>query len=229
MKLVSIRTGDIETDDNLVYNSILDAYVYPEDSKNFYSDDQLSDIDMFVELENTELIQESYDEDFDDRWDDRLYEEDFDDDEDEEESNQGALVSHAKQLLEENPDDLTPHYGLESIFRLIEARIKKRGKNFNFSGQYFYCNGNDGTDFDWEANDRICETRVENNDIDFEFFVYTDGELGGYIWKHETNDVLFSINDLQIKITEEDAFELAAELQAAYDEQDIYNPVVFTV
>lgn len=227
MKLVSTLTGQSESEDNLVYNSVLNAYVYPEDSKDFYSDDELSDIEMFVELDSTVPLQEAYepypydDEDYD------PYDEEIIHDDDE--SDRGALLRHADYLAETELEDLTPYYALENIFRLIEAALKKRGKNFNLSGTYFYCNGNDGTDFDWEANDRICETRVENDAIDFEFFVYTDGELGGYIWKHETNDVLFNINDLQIKLDEADVFELAAELQAAYDNQDIYNPEVFKV
>ena len=27
-------------------------------------------------------------------------------------------------------------------------------------GKIYYMNGNDGTDFDWEANDRLCEFMV---------------------------------------------------------------------
>ena len=56
-------------------------------------------------------------------------------------------------------------------------------------GKIYYMNGNDGTDFDWECNDRLCEFMVfheneygyiklnVNKDNTIDIYVYADGGM----------------------------------------------------
>lgn len=52
------------------------------------------------------------------------------------------------------------------------------------NGAIHYMNGNDGTDFDWEMNDRLCEFYVfHKNEYGFiKVLVYKSGKMNGYVY-----------------------------------------------
>lgn len=114
----------------------------------------------------------------------------------------------------------------------VIGAVLKQNPELNLNGTYYYCNGNDGTEFDWDANQRICEIRVENEDVDFEFFVRKDGSVEGYVWKHDTNDIILrlqDINDEDLVVSEGSAREFAEVLQGMMDDQGLYDEPLFTL
>lgn len=55
------------------------------------------------------------------------------------------------------------------------------------NGAIIYANGNDGTDFDWEANGRLCEFGYGTKDGSvwaFKCYVYNDGNADIYCYPH---------------------------------------------
>ena len=64
-----------------------------------------------------------------------------------------------------------------------------------FDGKIYYMNGNDGTDFDWKCNERICEFMVfhENEMGYIKLMLYKDGEITVYVYAdggmHPTNEL----------------------------------------
>lgn len=54
-------------------------------------------------------------------------------------------------------------------------------------GAIFYMNGNDGTDFDWEVNNRLCEFGIgvaDGSVFAFKCHVYKDGSTECYCYPH---------------------------------------------
>ena len=47
--------------------------------------------------------------------------------------------------------------------RQLVERVIKIFRDYGDNKEITYANGNDGTDFDWEANDRLCEFGTEND------------------------------------------------------------------
>ena len=91
---------------------------------------------------------------------------------------------------------------LNQIVNIInEVREKYPIIGNELDGKIYYMNGNDGTDFDWNCNERVCEFMVfhENemgyiklmvyNDHEIKVYVYADGgmhpttELERHYWK----------------------------------------------
>ena len=62
-------------------------------------------------------------------------------------------------------------------------------KNKTIEPNIYYMNGNDGTDFDWDCNDRTCEFMVFYDSIDqlgyCQVYATKDGELVGYVFDTE--------------------------------------------
>lgn len=53
------------------------------------------------------------------------------------------------------------------------------------NGAIYYMNANDGTDFDWECNERLCEFMVFFKDTEMGFikvFVNRDNTIDGYVY-----------------------------------------------
>jgi len=56
------------------------------------------------------------------------------------------------------------------------------------NGAIYYMNGNDGTDFDWACNDRLCEFYKFYKSTEYGFikvFVEKSGYMRGYLYKDE--------------------------------------------
>ena len=51
-------------------------------------------------------------------------------------------------------------------------------------GKIYYMNGNDGTDFDWKCNERVCEFMVfhENEMGYIKLYVYNDNSVHAYVY-----------------------------------------------
>jgi len=73
----------------------------------------------------------------------------------------------------------------EEVFDKYRTQIKRT--NLEQGGVIFYMNGNDGTDFDWQANRRLCEFQVFYNNAwgCIKLLVYDTGLMEGYVWLDE--------------------------------------------
>lgn len=59
-----------------------------------------------------------------------------------------------------------------------EIKAKYPDTPLERNGDILYCNGNDGTDFDWDANSRLCEfgCGYDKGDVwAFKVMIFTDG------------------------------------------------------
>lgn len=68
---------------------------------------------------------------------------------------------------------------------LNEAKRKYPDSELGNGGSIIYANGNDGTDFDWECNERLCEfgfSHVGEDVWAFKCYVYNDGEAEIYCY-----------------------------------------------
>ncbi len=121
---------------------------------------------------------------------------------------------------------------IEIISKKINEVLKKYNINpsdLDCNGAIYYANGNDGTDFDWECNDRLCEFMVYHKnemgcvkvlvdkDNTMDIYVYPNGEMKpkenivcdcGFSARH-LKDTMMSVADNQGKWdrTIEDLFE----------------------
>ena len=86
------------------------------------------------------------------------------------------------------------------MLKQIEKIINEIRKEYpiignELDGKIYYMNGNDGTDFDWKCNERICEFMVfhENEMGYIKLMLYKDGEITVYVYAdggmHPTNEL----------------------------------------
>lgn len=89
------------------------------------------------------------------------------------------------------------------------------------NGKIYYMNGNDGTLFDWNLNERLCEFMVFYNDETnlgaIKTLIYSNGEIITYLYKNKSSSPFKEVIDT---ITEKEAFELAVIL---YEKADMLN------
>lgn len=112
------------------------------------------------------------------------------------------------------------------LVRRTHPEIKDEVLDHN--GAVFYMNGNDGTDFDWNCNERMCEFMIyfrengpqngmgfikafvnENDTVSV--YVYADG---GY---RPTEDIL------RFNLAEGEAYQLAAAMYLAADKKNLWD------
>lgn len=81
---------------------------------------------------------------------------------------------------------------ITEIVKFFQNLMKEEGVNPSDlvdNGAIYYRNGNDGTDFDWQCNDRTCEFMMfYNTDEQLGFakvWVDKQGNLAGYTWGDE--------------------------------------------
>ena len=88
-------------------------------------------------------------------------------------------------------------------------------------GKIYYMNGNDGTDFDWNCNDHVCEFMVfhENEMGYIKLMVYKDNEINVYVYAdggmHPTNELKYWYN--------KNPLELANFLYRVFDKNNIWD------
>lgn len=93
---------------------------------------------------------------------------------------------------------------IEKVIDYIKEAIKnnpiaEQGKDF--IPKVYYMNANDGTDFDWEANDRTCELEVlfEGNEyVYIRVYVHKRGFIQGVVWNTTKNESYKKLEPLVI-------------------------------
>ena len=102
------------------------------------------------------------------------------------------LVSNAKRKVNESyRDEFDPSAVLDAIKDLMEEAKTLAGVKDEVlldDGAIYYMNGNDGTDFDWNANDRSCEfySYYKEDEMGFcKIWVTRDNKLEGYYYTRD--------------------------------------------
>ena len=88
-------------------------------------------------------------------------------------------------------------------------------------GKIYYMNGNDGTDFDWNCNERVCEFMVfhENEMGYIKLMVYNDNEINVYVY---ADGGMHPTHELKKRYIG-DTLELANFLYRTFDMNDVYD------
>jgi hypothetical protein len=92
------------------------------------------------------------------------------------------------------------------------------------NGKIYYMNGNDGTDFDWGANEMTCEFMVFHKDTEYGFIkvnVNKNGTITGYLYLEGGFGKPVVLEGEEIE--EDEALLLASLLYLEADQKDIYD------
>lgn len=126
--------------------------------------------------------------------------------------------------------------GLELINKVKEyfKEVRKKYSSITndmliHNGTIYYMNGNDGTEFDWFANNRMCEFMVFYKETEYGFMkcnIFDDGTLRTYIYMNSGFDNNPEYHEVQNFLTEEDALYLASLLFHQADECKIYDEAI---
>ena len=115
---------------------------------------------------------------------------------------------------------------IEKIKRVF-AEIRKKypliaDEDLHNNGAIFYMNGNDGTDFDWNANDRCCEFYMyHENEIGFiKLFVNKEDTYTAYVYP---NGEMRAVETIKGDLNEGDSLYFAALLYRKADREYIYD------
>ena len=95
------------------------------------------------------------------------------------------------------------------------------------NGAFYYMNGNDGTDFDWECNGRVCEIMQFYKSTEYgllKVYPHADGYIRGYIYGDEGRGEAIEIEPEYIG--EEDAELIKDCLQYNFDDHNIWDSVI---
>lgn len=90
------------------------------------------------------------------------------------------------------PDQFTMYKVVDFIHRALEAYPEINPIDFGYCGKIFYRNSNDGTQFDWEENDRTCEFMSFYKSTDmgvFRVWVQEDGYITGFLYPDQGKGV----------------------------------------
>lgn len=90
----------------------------------------------------------------------------------------------------------------------------------------YYMNGNDGTDFDWNCNDRLCEFFMFYKSTEMGFvkvFVNKDDTMDAYVYKEEYKYGDEPLKPEKVKLRKEDALYLAALMYNIADRKNLYD------
>ena len=111
---------------------------------------------------------------------------------------------------------------IKQEFDGLKAKYGLKNEELVADGAVHYMNGNDGTDFDWAANDRVCEFVV----------FYKASEMGALIVKYNKDgtETVYFYKDGDWKPTAEevkacpfDVAELAGYLYGTFDQHNIWD------
>ena len=107
---------------------------------------------------------------------------------------------------------------------LMEARAKYPDTKVDCDGEITYANGNDGTDFDWSCNDRLCEFGwgfEEGSVWAFKCLVDRSGETSIYCYPHGEQQ---PVEKLEKEIlTEEETEKLYRIMMRSCDNKGIFD------
>ncbi len=109
---------------------------------------------------------------------------------------------------------------------LEEARVKHNisKENLEKNGSVIYANGNDGTDFDWAINNRLCEFGYGVKDGSvwaFKLHIYKDGQGDMYCYPNGESVPIDTITK-QI-MTDIEAAELKDLMQKNADDKGVWD------
>lgn len=124
----------------------------------------------------------------------------------------------------------------EEIRDIMETARKKHftDKGLETKPGIFYLNGNDGTDFDYKVNGRVCEFYIVKNNKDedglIKLLVEAKGTYTMYVYDFDdpygmTKEDYYQEFRGNVNI---DVYDLACHLQANYDDKGIYDAEVKT-
>ena len=119
-------------------------------------------------------------------------------------------------------------FDMSEVQRLLEGVREKYFAGKATMPGIYYCNGNDGTDFDWRCNNRVCEFYILKADEDgsglAKLLCWSGGDYTIYVYDY---DEPFSgkYEELHGELNL-DTYELACYLQGTFDDQNIYDEVV---
>jgi hypothetical protein len=94
-------------------------------------------------------------------------------------------------------------------------------------GKIHYMNGNDGTDFDWGANEMTCEFMVFYKETEYGFIkvnVYKDDTISGYVYLEKGFGVPIKLEPEELD--DKEALHLASLLYLQADKKDIYDETI---
>lgn len=91
-------------------------------------------------------------------------------------------------------------------------------------GKIYYMNGNDGTDFDWNCNERVCEFMVfhENEMGYIRLMVHKDNTITAYIY---ADGGMFPTGEKELTY-KGDTKEFAIHLYEVFDDNDLYDEAI---
>lgn len=121
------------------------------------------------------------------------------------------IITEIKKIINENIKEYLP---------------KVTSDDLEEGGMIYYMNANNGTEFDWYVNDRICNFMVFYNDEAnlgaAKASVYTDGEILLYLFNEQGNNRIKDV-DLHLDVTKDDMLRLAVKLKMNADEKKAWN------
>ena len=115
---------------------------------------------------------------------------------------------------------------VENFFAEIRAKYPNITDDMlDSQGAIYYMNGNDGTDFDWNANQRCCEFYMfHKNEMGFiKVNVCVGGDMEAYVYP---NGEMKPAEELKSWIGKEDALYLATLLYEMADKKHIYDATI---
>ena len=115
---------------------------------------------------------------------------------------------------------------IKSVFANIREKYPLiTDEDLDKNGAIYYMNGNDGTDFDWNANDRCCEFYMfHSNEIGFiKLFVNKGDTYTAYVYP---NGEMSATETVRGDLNEGDSLYLAALLYRKADREYIYDAII---
>lgn len=95
------------------------------------------------------------------------------------------------------------------------------------NGAFYYMNGNDTTDFDWNWNGRVCEImqfyKTTNLGL-LKVYPHSDGYIYGYIYGDEGREQAIEITPEYIGVKE--AKKLKEYLEARFDDNELWDEII---
>ena len=136
----------------------------------------------------------------------------------------GSWLDESKKLQE---DDESLVIKLGAIEDYLQEVYDKYGTD-DVDTKVLYMNGNDSTEFDWDANDRTCEFMLFYKSTEMGFakcYVTKEGNIEGYYWLDSGNGEGQKIEPSKFG-TEEDAEDFKNDLVSAYDMKNRWDTQV---
>lgn len=115
---------------------------------------------------------------------------------------------------------------IKSVFADIREKYPLiTDEDLHSNGAIFYMNGNDGTDFDWNANDRCCEFYMyHSNEIGFiKLFVNKGDTYTAYTYP---NGEMSATETIRGDLNKGDSLYLATLLYRKADREYIYDAII---